>query len=268
MLECFKMKIMEDYHMSNNIENHNVLLVTGASSGIGHAVVKRGAEAGYSIAVHYNRNREEAEAVVHSLISFGCRAIAIRADISEEKDVISMFDKIDKELGAISALVNNAGGIIDISSIADIRFESLKKTLLVNLAGPIICSREAIKRMSTKYGGKGGAIVNISSMAAVLGGLPNEVHYAASKGGVDSFTIGLAREVATEGIRVNAVRPGVIDTPIHVSHGGKEFLKDFSVNLPMKRPGLPSEVAESVIWLLSPYASYVTGSILNVSGGR
>ena len=254
--------------MSEVNQNQNVLLVTGANRGIGYAVAKKGAEIGYSVAVHYGRHREEADELVYELRSFGHRAIAVCADISDENEVVSMFNKIDKELGTISALVNNAGGIVEISSIADITFETIKRTLLVNLAGPIICAREAVKRMSMVRGGKGGSIVNISSMAAVLGGLPHEVHYAASKGGVDSFTIGLAREVAMEGIRVNAVRPGVIDTPIHIAHGGDGFLKKFSENLPMKRPGLPAEVAEAVIWLLSPSASYVTGSILNVSGGR
>jgi NAD(P)-dependent dehydrogenase (short-subunit alcohol dehydrogenase family) len=180
---------------------------------------------------------------------------------------VRLFESVDQKLGTVTSLVNNAGGIIAVKPIADIDSGTLDRILAVNLAGPIYCCREAIKRMSTANGGAGGAIVNISSMAAVLGGLPHEVHYAATKGGVDSLTIGLAREVATQGIRVNAIRPGVIDTPIHESHG-ENFLHHIAPNLPMKRPGTADEVAEAAIWLLSSAASYVTGSILNVSGGR
>lgn len=190
------------------------------------------------------------------------------ADMGSESEIVELFQKVDTELGPIDALVNNAGGIMSVKPIADIDSATVEKVLSVNLAGPIYCCREAVKRMSTSRGGRGGSILNISSMAAVLGGLPHEVHYAASKGGIDSLTVGLAREVATEGIRVNAIRPGVIDTPIHDTYHGASFAQDFAINLPMKRAGTAEEIAEAALWLLSESASYVTGSILNVSGGR
>jgi NAD(P)-dependent dehydrogenase (short-subunit alcohol dehydrogenase family) len=217
--------------------------------------------------VHFGAHAEEAEVVCNAITSGGGRAIALQADMAREADIVQLFRAVDAALGPVSALVNNAGGIIAVRPIAEADPDLIERILAVNLAGPIYCCREAVKRMSTKRGGQGGVIVNISSMAAVLGGLPNEVHYAATKGGIDSLTIGLAREVATEGIRVNAIRPGVIDTPIHAMHG-EDFPHRFAPNLPLQRPGTAEEVAEAAIWLLSPAASYVTGSILNVSGGR
>lgn len=244
-----------------------VLLVTGASRGIGAATAVAGARAGYSVAVHYGTHGEEADAVCAKIRSAGGRAIAISGDMASEPNIVRMFEDVDSQLGTISALVNNAGSVIAVRAIEDIDSSILDRILAVNLAGPIYCCREAVRRMSTARGGNGGAIVNISSMAALLGGLPNEVPYAATKGGVDSLTIGLAREVATQGIRVNAIRPGVIDTPIHAFHGAG-FVERFSPNLPMQRAGTADEVAEAAIWLLSAAASYVTGSILNVSGGR
>ena len=244
-----------------------VLLVTGASRGIGAATAVAGARAGYSVAVHYGTHGEEADAVCAKIRSAGGRAIAVSGDMASEPDIVRMFEEVDSQLGTISALVNNAGSVIAVRAIEDIDSSIIDRILAVNLAGPIYCCREAIRRMSTARGGNGGAIVNISSMAALLGGLPNEVPYAATKGGVDSLTIGLAREVATQGIRVNAIRPGVIDTPIHAFHG-EGFVERFSPNLPMQRAGTADEVAEAAIWLLSAAASYVTGSILNVSGGR
>ena len=244
-----------------------VLLVTGASRGIGAAIAVAGARAGYSVAVHYGTHGEEADAVCAKIRSAGGRAIAISGDMASEPDIVRMFEEVDSQLGTISALVNNAGSVIAVRAIEDIDSSIIDRILAVNLAGPIYCCREAVRRMSTARGGNGGAIVNISSMAALLGGLPNEVPYAATKGGVDSLTIGLAREVATQGIRVNAIRPGVIDTPIHAFHG-EGFVERFSPNLPMQRAGTADEVAEAAIWLLSAAASYVTGSILNVSGGR
>jgi NAD(P)-dependent dehydrogenase (short-subunit alcohol dehydrogenase family) len=244
-----------------------VLLVTGASRGIGAATALAGARAGYAVAVHYGVHLGEADAVCAKILSNGGKAIVVQGDMASETDIVSMFKTIDSELGTITALVNNAGSVIAVRSIADIDSSIIDRILAVNLAGPIYCCREAVRRMSTACGGKGGAIVNISSMAALLGGLPNEVPYAATKGGVDSLTIGLAREVATQGIRVNAIRPGVIDTPIHAFHG-EGFIERFSPNLPMQRAGTADEVAEAAIWLLSSAASYVTGSILNVSGGR
>lgn len=244
-----------------------VLLVTGASRGIGAATAVAGARAGYSVAVHYDTHGEEADAVCAKIRSAGGRAIAISGDMASEPNIVRMFEDVDSQLGTISALVNNAGSVIAVRAIEDIDSSILDRILAVNLAGPIYCCREAVRRMSSARGGNGGAIVNISSMAALLGGLPNEVPYAATKGGVDSLTIGLAREVATQGIRVNAIRPGVIDTPIHAFHGAG-FVERFSPNLPMQRAGTADEVAEAAIWLLSAAASYVTGSILNVSGGR
>lgn len=244
-----------------------VLLVTGASRGIGAATAVAGARAGYSVAVHYGTHGEEADAVCAKIRSAGGRAIAISGDMASEPNIVRMFEDVDSQLGTISALVNNAGSVIAVRAIEDIDSSILDRILAVNLAGPIYCCREAVRRMSSARGGNGGAIVNISSMAALLGGLPNEVPYAATKGGVDSLTIGLAREVATQGIRVNAIRPGVIDTPIHAFHGAG-FVERFSPNLPMQRAGTADEVAEAAIWLLSAAASYVTGSILNVSGGR
>ncbi len=244
-----------------------VLLVTGASRGIGAATAVAGARAGYAVAVHYGTHGAEADAICAKIRNTGGRAITISGDMASEPDIVRMFEDVDSQLGTISALVNNAGSVIAVRAIEDIDSSIIDRILAVNLAGPIYCCREAVRRMSTARGGNGGAIVNISSMAALLGGLPNEVPYAATKGGIDSLTIGLAREVATQGIRVNAIRPGVIDTPIHAFHG-EGFIERFSPNLPMQRAGTADEVAEAVIWLLSPAASYVTGSILNVSGGR
>lgn len=244
-----------------------ILLVTGASRGIGAAIALAGASAGYAVAVHYGSHGEEAQTICTKINSAGGKAMAFQADMGREADIVQLFKAVDGAFGPVTALVNNAGGIIGVSSIADVDHQLVERILAVNLAGPIYCCREAVRRMSTARGGQGGAIVNISSMAAVLGGLPQEVHYAATKGGIDSLTIGLAREVAMEGIRVNAIRPGVIDTPIHAMHGDN-FAHRFAPNLPMQRPGTPEEIAEAAIWLLSPAASYVTGAILNVSGGR
>ena len=244
-----------------------LMLVTGASRGIGAAIAVAGARAGYAIAVHYGTHGEDAAAVCRKIVNAGGKAVAMQADMGAEADIARLFRSVEEKLGTITALVNNAGGIFAVKAIADIDAETVERVLAVNLAGPIYCCREAVKRMSTARGGTGGNIVNISSMAALLGGLPNEVHYAATKGGIDSLTIGLAREVATQGIRVNAIRPGVIDTPIHALHG-QNFLDNISPNLPMQRAGTAEEIAEAAIWLLSPAASYITGSILNVSGGR
>ncbi len=243
------------------------LLVTGASRGIGAATALAGAKAGYRVAVHYGVHGDEAEAVCSGIRAAGGTAVALQADMGHEAEIVRLFQAVDAALGPVTALVNNAGGIFGVQAIGDTDAGLVERTLAVNLAGPIFCCREAVRRMSTARGGTGGAIVNISSMAAVLGGLPHEVTYAASKGGVDSLTVGLAREVATQGIRVNAIRPGVIDTPIHEWHGDG-FATRFAVNLPMQRAGTAMEVAHAAIWLLSDAASYITGSILNVSGGR
>jgi NAD(P)-dependent dehydrogenase (short-subunit alcohol dehydrogenase family) len=243
------------------------LVVTGASRGIGAAIAIAGAQAGFAVAVHFGRHAEEADAVVAAIRSGGGTAITVCAELGREADIVRLFETVDEKLGRVDALVNNAGAIVAVTPIADIDTTTVDRILSVNLAGPIYCCREAVRRMSQERGGKGGAIVNISSMAAVLGGLPNEVHYAATKGAIDSLTVGLAREVARQGIRVNAIRPGVVDTPIHASHG-EGFVRNFSPSLPMGRAGQPEEIASAAIWLLSDAASYVTGSILNVSGGR
>jgi len=244
-----------------------VLLVTGASRGIGAATALAGAQAGFRVAVHYGVHGDEAEAVCAGIRGMGGTAVAVQADMGSEAEIVHLFQAVDAALGPVTALVNNAGSVFGVRAIADTDVALVERTLAVNLAGPIYCCREAVQRMSTARGGGGGAIVNISSMAAVLGGLPEEVIYAASKGGIDSLTIGLAREVATQGIRVNAIRPGVIDTAILERHG-QGFAARFAVNLPMQRAGTAAEVANAAIWLLSDAASYITGSILNVSGGR
>lgn len=245
-----------------------VAIVTGASRGIGAAVARALGREGQAVAVHYGTHAAEAEDVCRDIRASGGRAIAIAADMGREQDIVALFATVDRELGPVTSLVNNAGGIIAVSPVADLEAWMVNRVLAVNLAGPIFCCREAVRRMSTARGGKGGAIVNVSSMAAVLGGLPNEVPYAASKGGLDSFTVGLSREVALEGIRVNGIRPGLIDTPIHDTYHGEGFARDFARNLPMKRAGTADEVAAAALWLLSPAASYVTGAILHVSGGR
>ncbi|WP_395662207.1 SDR family oxidoreductase [Aestuariivirga sp.] len=245
-----------------------VSLVTGASRGIGAAIARALGRRGGAVAVHYGTHREAADAVCAEIRADGGEAFAVQADMGNEAQIVTMFEKADAAFGPLDCLVNNAGGIIAVKPVAEVDAATVSRVLAVNLAGPIYCCREAVRRMSTARGGRGGAILNISSMAAILGGLPHEVHYAASKGGLDSLTIGLAREVATEGIRVNAIRPGVIDTPIHAAHHGASFATDFAANLPMKRAGTAEEIAEAAVWLLSPSASYVTGAILNVSGGR
>ncbi len=248
--------------------SNGTLIVTGASRGIGAAIAQLATARGFSVAVNFASGAVEADAVVSGITSGGGNACAIRGDISDEADVLALFESAERELGPIKALVNNAaitGGFARVDSVSS---AALTHVMAVNVIGTILCAREAVRRMSTKHGGAGGAIVNISSRAAHTGSAGEWVHYAASKGAIDSFTIGLAREVAMEGIRVNAVAPGLIETGIHAANGDQDRPRRLSSTIPMNRPGLPDEVAEAVLWLLSPAASYTTGAILEVGGGR
>ncbi|MCG7508612.1 SDR family oxidoreductase [Mesorhizobium retamae] len=244
------------------------LLVTGGSRGIGAAVCRLAARAGYRVAVNYASNEAAAEAVVAEIKAGGGDAFAIKGDVGNEADVIAMFEAVDRTFGGLDAFVNNAGVVDRKARVDEMSVERLERMMRVNVVGSILCAREAIKRMSTLRGGKGGSIVNLSSIAATLGAPGEYVDYAASKGAIDTFTIGLAREVADEGVRVNTVRPGIIDTEIHASGGQPGRVAAMRNAVPMKREGKAEEVAQAVLWLLSDAASYTTGSIVNVSGGR
>jgi len=245
-----------------------VLLVTGGGRGIGAATARLGAKRGYAVCVNYLRDQVSAEGVVQDIRSDGGSAVAVAGDVASEKDVLHLFDACDRSLGPLSALVNNAGIVVTGSRVEAMSAERLQRMFATNAVGAFLCAREAIKRMSTKHGGKGGAIVTLSSVAARTGGIPMESHYAASKGALDSFTIGLAKEVGTEGVRVNAVRPGFILTAIHEVHGGEATARAVAPTVPLGRVGEPAEVAEAVLWLASDAASYLHGAIIDVSGGR
>ena len=244
------------------------VLVTGASRGIGAAVALGCARTGWDVAVNYTRDAAAAERVAAYVRSAGRRAITVQADVADEAAVLAMFARIDAELPPLAGLVNNAGVVDAMSRVEDVSVARLQRMFAINVIGSFVCAREAVKRMSTRHGGSGGAIVNLSSVAAKLGGPGWYVDYAASKGAIDTFTVGLAREVATEGIRVNAVRPGIIDTDIHASGGQPDRAHQSAALIPMQRPGSAEEVAEAVVWLLSDAARYTTGAILDVSGGR
>jgi NAD(P)-dependent dehydrogenase (short-subunit alcohol dehydrogenase family) len=245
-----------------------VLLVTGGSRGIGAAICRLGAAAGYRVAVNYAANASAARALVEEIEAAGGEAIAVKGDVGSEADIMAMFETVDRAWGRLDALVNNAG-IVDVKARVDeMSAARLERMMRVNVVGSFLCAREAVRRMSTLRGGKGGAIVNISSAASVHGSPGEYVDYAASKGAIDTFTLGLAREVATEGVRVNAARPGIIDTEIHASGGQPDRVARMQDMLPMKRAGTADEVAHAVLYLLSDEASYTTGAILNVSGGR
>lgn len=245
-----------------------VIIVTGGSRGIGAAVAQTAAARGYAVCISYVANSAAAEAVVKGIGEAGGRAIAVRADVAVEADTVALFNTVDKELGPLTALVNNAGILEHQMRIEDMTAERINRVLVTNVTGSFLCAREAVRRMSTRHGGQGGAIVNLSSMAAKLGGPGEYVDYAASKGAIDSFTIGLAKEVAAEGIRVNAVRPGLIYTDIHASGGEAGRVDRLKDAVPMKRGGAAQEVANAVLWLLSAEASYATGTFIDVSGGR
>ncbi len=245
-----------------------VLLVTGGGRGIGAAICRLAAKAGYRVAVNYASNDAAAAALVREIEAGGGQAITVKGDVGNEDDVVAMFEAVDRAFGRLDGLVNNAG-IVDMKARVDeMSVARLERMMRVNVIGSMLCAREAVRRMSTLHGGKGGAIVNISSAASLLGSPGEYVDYAASKGAIDTFTIGLAREVAEEGVRVNAVRPGIIDTEIHASGGQPDRIAAVRGFVPMKREGKAEEVARAVLWLLSDEASYTTGGILNVSGGR
>lgn len=245
-----------------------ILLITGASRGIGAATARVAAERGYRVVVNYKSNRLAADEVVSHIVDRGGKAIAIQADVSVEDQVVAMFSEIDSRWGRIDALVNNAGMLHQQSRVEAMSADRINDVLATNVTGCFVCAREAVKRMSTSHGGNGGAIVNVSSMAAKLGSPHEYVDYAASKAAIDALTIGLAHEVATEGIRVNAVRPGVIYTDIHALGGEPDRIERVRHSLPLKRGGQPDEVANAILWLLSDEASYVTAGFIDVAGGR
>ena len=244
-----------------------VLVVTGASRGIGASIARIGARRGYAVCVNYNKSSAAAETVVDEITKEGGRAIAVHADVGDSRAVTRLFGTVDQKLGRVTALVNNAAMYAGVNRIDDMTPEQLQETFATNIFGYFYCAREAVRRMSTRHGGTGGFIVNVSSRGATFGGLPKESHYAASKGAVESFTKGLAREVGGEGIRVNAIRPGPILTDMHEIHGGLEAARAIGASGPLGRAGEPDEIGEAVLWLLSDAASYVHGTIVDVTGG-
>ncbi len=245
-----------------------VLLITGASRGIGAATALEAAKRGYAVCINYRQNTEAAEKILNQINSEGGKAISVQADISQQLDVLRLFETVDKTLGTLTALVNNAGYTEPQTRVEKMDSVRLQRVFATNITASFLCAREAVKRMSTKHGGQGGSIVNVSSLAAQLGGPGEYVDYAAAKGAIDTMTIGLAKEVATEGIRVNGVRPGLIYTEFHAGGGDPKRVDRLKETVPMKRGGEPEEIAKAILWLLSDEASYCTGSILNVSGGR
>jgi NAD(P)-dependent dehydrogenase (short-subunit alcohol dehydrogenase family) len=245
-----------------------VILVTGGSRGIGAATARLAAARGWAVAVNYTANAAAADEVVRAIRAAGGTAIAVQADVAQEDQVLAMFDTVGAKLGRLTGLVNNAG-VVDVAARVDeMSTARLQRMFAINVIGSMVCAREAVRRMSTRHGGRGGSIVNLSSAAARLGAPGQYVDYAAAKGAIDAFTIGLSKEVAAEGIRVNAVRPGLIETEIHASGGIPDRVSQLAHLVPMQRGGSAAEVAEAIVWLLSPQASYTTMSLVDVSGGR
>lgn len=245
-----------------------VALVTGGSRGIGRATAIVLAQSGYKVVVNYQRNKMAADEVVSTIRAEGGEALAIKADIADELQVLAMFAEIDSAFGPVTALVNNAGILFEQSTIENLTAERINRVMATNVTGYFLCSREAVKRMAYRHGGEGGSIVNVSSAAARLGSPGEYVDYAASKGAVDTLTTGLSLEVAAQGIRVNGVRPGFIYTEMHASGGEAQRVDRVKSSLPMKRGGQPEEVAQAIVWLLSNNASYVTGSFIDLAGGK
>lgn len=251
-----------------NVQSEKVVVITGGSRGIGAATARLAAAHGYVVCVNYLKNQAAAEAVVNDIRSAGCKAIAVAADISVEEDVVRLFESAAQQLGTVTALVNNAGILEKQMRVDEMDAGRLTRIFNANVVSAFLCAKEAVRRMSTRHGGKGGAIVNVSSVAARLGSPGEYVDYAAAKGAVDTLTIGLSKEVAAEGIRVNAVRPGFIYTDIHASGGEPGRVDRLKDAIPMKRGGQPEEVANAILWLLSDEASYATGTFIDLGGGR
>lgn len=246
---------------------NNVVIITGASRGIGAATARLAGQRGYAVCINYRDSKTDAETVATDIHKAGGQAVIVQADTAREDDIERMFQTVDSELGIVTALVNNAGITGGFCRVENVNTALLRKVMDVNITGYFLCAREAVRRMSTRRGGTGGVIVNVSSCAARLGSPGEYVHYAASKGAVDSMTIGMARELAGEGIRVNAVHPGLIDTDIHARGGRPDRVQQFSHKVPLGRGGTAEEVAEAILWLMSDASSFTTGAFVPVSGG-